>query len=101
MNPQGRRAVQEEMVFRTWGGKRSGAGRKQVKPRKSEAHRKRPLFSRTVPLHVVVRVDRAVGALRRRHAYKAIRKAMQVVLGMPEFRIVHISIQRTHVHLVV
>ena len=89
------------MRFATWGGKRDRAGRKQVKPRKSEPHRVRPALSASHPVHVVLRVVREVGRLRRRSAYKAIRRAMQVVLARADFRIVHLSIQATHVHLLV
>ena len=93
--------VQEEMQFPTWGGKRANAGRRQVRPRKSEPHRARPRLQPTNPVHVVLRVVPAVGRLRRRPSYKAIRRAMQVVLDHADFRIVHVSIQATHLHLLV
>jgi REP element-mobilizing transposase RayT len=92
---------QQEIVFRTHGGKRPGAGRKRTSPRKQEPHRTRQEFSRAHPLHVVLRVVAGIGTLRKRDYYQALRHASFVVLGRPEFRICHISIQGTHVHLLV
>ncbi len=96
-----KRHVQQEMAFRTHGGKRAGAGRKQVKARKSEPHRQRAELAASHPVHVVLRVERDIGSLRKRDCFLAIRFALFVVLGRPDFRIVHISIQRTHIHLLV
>jgi REP element-mobilizing transposase RayT len=42
-----------------------------------------------------------VGTLRRRDAYHAIRLALRTVLRRNDFRVVHISLQEGHVHLVV
>src|SRR5262249_34187623 len=86
---------------RTWGGKRTGAGRKQVNERKSQPHRKRPALKPNHPVLVTLRVAQSVRRMRRRDAYRAIRKAMLVVLRRSDFRIVHLSIQANHVHLVV
>jgi REP element-mobilizing transposase RayT len=93
--------LQQEMVFRTHGGKRSGAGRKRTSSRRQEPHRPRSEFSKAHPLHVVLRVVAGLGTLRKRDTYQAVRRASFVVLGRPEFRICHISIQGTHVHLLV
>ncbi|HVK84410.1 MAG TPA: transposase [Kofleriaceae bacterium] len=50
----------------------------------------------------MLRVDKSVGTLRRRALYHAIREATLVAARNSEaFRIVHLSIQRTHVHLLV
>jgi len=46
-------------------------------------------------------VERAVGQLRRRRAYQAIRKALEVSLGRSDFRVIHVSVQREHIHLIV
>ena len=58
-------------------------------------------MTRSKLIHVSLRVAEDVSRLRRRDAYRAIRKAMQVVLGRADFRIVHASIQANHVHLLV
>src|SRR5262249_14265876 len=53
------------------------------------------------PVHVTLRVVRDVGNLRRRRVYKAIREATLTTAQRENFRIVQLSIQRTHVHLIV
>ena len=50
---------------------------------------------------MVLRVIGAVGNLRRRFTYRAIREATLTTARREDFRIVHVSIQRTHVHLLV
>jgi REP element-mobilizing transposase RayT len=52
-------------------------------------------------LHVTLRVAPSVRRMRRMDAYRALRKALLVVLIRADFRIVHLSIQSNHVHLVV
>ncbi len=93
--------VQQEMQFRTHGGRRDGAGRKQGKPRKSEPHRKRKSLSPTHPVHVSLRVADDITSLRTAHCFEAVRLATATALAHPDFRIVHVSIQRTHIHLLV
>ena len=88
-------------MFRTWGGKRKRAGRKQVNARKSQPHRVRQALSAVQAGHVTVRIAPHVGNVRRRNAYQAIRRALQTALGRCDFRVVHVSIQRTHVHFLV
>jgi len=94
-----KRHVQQSLVFRTWGGKRDGAGRKQVNDRKSQPHRARPELTGTTVLLVSLRVVPSIRRLRRRDAYRAIRKALLVVLARTDFRIVHVTIQANHLHL--
>jgi len=83
------------------GGKRRGAGRPPKGPRAGERHKRRPFHDAQNPVHVVLRVVKAVGSLRRRRTYQAIREATRVAARRGDFRIVHLSIQRTHVHLLV
>jgi REP element-mobilizing transposase RayT len=52
-------------------------------------------------VHVVLRAIRAVGSLRRRSVYRAIREATLTTARREDFRIVHLSVQRNHVHLLV
>ena len=93
------RHVQQEL-FRN-GGKRRGAGRKPRGARAGSAHQVRPDVKPHHALHVVLRVVPAVGSLRRRRMYKAMREATIVAALRERIRIVHISLQRTHVHLLV
>jgi len=82
------------------GGKRDGAGRPKITHRRaSEPHVQRPSVSRHKPLHVVIRAVRGIH-LRSGRVYQAIRQAMQHSLSRA-IRIVHLSIQATHVHLIV
>jgi REP element-mobilizing transposase RayT len=71
-------------------------------------HKARPELNRRHPVHVVLRVVSVLGSLRKRFMYSALREAT-IAVAMRElnekengaFRIVHISIQRDHVHLIV
>jgi putative transposase len=84
------------------GGSRPGAGRKPRDPRRpSQPHQVRPYLSARTPVHVTIRVARGVSSLRTRGMYRAIRWATLTTARRENFRIVHLSIQRTHVHLVV
>jgi REP element-mobilizing transposase RayT len=94
-----RRHVQQNLFRR--GGKRRGAGRKPKGPRAGERHAARPACRPSQPLHVVMRVVPSVGSLRRRKMYKAMRDATITAALREWFRIVHISLQRDHVHLIV
>jgi len=94
-----KRHVQQQLFRR--GGKRRGAGRKPKAARAGERHAARPGFKACHPLHVVLRVAPEVGSLRRRAMYKAIREATITAALRERFRIVHVSLQRTHVHLIV
>ena len=98
----GRRSEPEQLVlFKPRGGKRRGAGRKPKHGRAGSPHKTRPELLARHPVHVVLRVIGAVGNLRRRFTYRAIREATLTTARREDFRIVHVSIQRTHVHLLV
>jgi len=93
------RAVQVEL-FRTHGGKRAGAGRPRGPGRKRNWVRRRPVHAARLPVHVTLRVVDGVGRLRRRSAYKAVRRALLTSFVRQDFRIAHLSIQRNHIHLI-
>ena len=99
------RPGQLDLTFRPAGrgGARPGAGRPRlpVGHRRQPDHRRRPELSRHHPVHVTLRAHRDIGRLRRSAAYAAIREATAVVVGRTDFRIVHLSIQHNHVHLIV
>jgi putative transposase len=94
-----KRHVQQELFRR--GGRRRGAGRKPKRARAGAPHKRRPEIKSAYALHVVLRVVPAVGSLRRRNLYKALREATIVAAMRERIRIVHISLQRTHIHLLV
>jgi REP element-mobilizing transposase RayT len=85
-----------------------GPGRPPKGPRAGSPHKMRPELNARYPLHVVLRVVPVIGSLRKRFMYAALREAT-ITVALRElhdkhdgaFRIVHISIQRTHVHLIV
>ena len=95
-----RRPRQREL-FAQRGGKRPGAGRPKRGLRASERHLRRPRLLAREPVHVIVRAVPGLPSLRTRAMYLAIRDATIVVTTHEDFRIVHLSIQRTHVHLIV
>jgi REP element-mobilizing transposase RayT len=94
-----KRHVQQELFRR--GGKRKGAGRKPKGRRAGSRHEKRPLIKSQFALHIVMRVVAAVGNMRRRLLYKAVREATITAALRDRIRIIHVSIQRTHVHMLV
>src|SRR5512140_1370533 len=97
-----RRPESEQLVlWKPRGGKRRGAGRPPKGKRAGAPHKARPFLAARYPVHVVLRVVREVGNLRRRCVYQAIREATLTTARREDFRIVHVSIQRTHVHLLV
>ena len=76
-------------------------GRPPKGPRSGSPHKKRPTLKGRFPVHVVMRVAAELGSLRKRDCYKALRWATLTAARREDFRIVHISIQRTHVHMLV
>jgi REP element-mobilizing transposase RayT len=88
-------------LFKVRGGKRPRAGRPPKGRRSSSPHKERPELKARHPVHIVLRVVGAVGNLRRRLAYHAVREATHTTARREDFRIVHLSIQRTHLHLIV
>ena len=93
--------IELDLESYTWGGRRKGAGRPRSPDRSDPTHRRRPEVSPHRPLHVTLRVLRSVGRLRKRPIYAAVRRALQLALDRGDFRIVHISIQHNHIHLLV
>jgi REP element-mobilizing transposase RayT len=87
---------------RTHGGKRPNAGRKKRKEfRFDPSHAARPELSFKHPVHVMLRALPSVPRLRQRYGYEAIRAALLHFVEGEDFRVVHISIQRNHLHLIV
>src|SRR5215468_10646189 len=102
-NSTRRRRIEPEqlVLWRKRGGKRRGAGRPPKGARAGSSHQPRPYLHARHPVHVTLRVTAAVGNLRRRCVYQAIREATLTTARREDFRIVHLSIQRTHLHLIV
>jgi REP element-mobilizing transposase RayT len=94
-----RAAKQLELVLPTWGGRRPGAGRKRNTTELEHVARA-PLDHRH-PVHVTLRVVRAVGNLRSKKRFAIVRDAVKAANARPGFRIVELSVQSNHLHLLV
>jgi putative transposase len=91
---------QQTFRYRTHGGAREGAGRHAAGPR-SIHHDARIRVVPSEPIHVTCRALPRFGNLRRDSLYAAIRAATTVAARDEGFRIIHVSLQRTHLHLLV
>ncbi|HEX4453985.1 MAG TPA: transposase, partial [Kofleriaceae bacterium] len=83
------------------GGRRKGAGRPYAHDRPSEPHKTRRAVAASTPIHVVTRIVPRIASLRRRELYACVRAATIAVSKREDARIIHLSIQRTHLHLIV
>lgn len=95
------RVRQHELGFRTWGGARRGAGRKPNGPRARVPHTARPALAARHPVHVTIRVRAGLPSLRRDAPRRAIERAISFAADRLGARLVHYSIQTTHLHFVV
>ena len=91
---------QIEMTFRTWGGKRRGAGRKPSGRKTLGSRRRRPALTSRHPVAVTLHVREDVWNLRTKRSYKVIRRAFVAGCSRDGFRITQFSIQRSHLHLI-
>jgi hypothetical protein len=95
-----RSAGQRTFVFRTWGGRREGAGRKPAPGRRIMPHQCRPLHDPHHPVHVTLRAAPGVPSLRVGTPFVALRDAL-AASSHRSFRVLHFSVQADHLHLVV
>jgi REP element-mobilizing transposase RayT len=84
----------------TWGGRRAGAGRKRLAPRKRVPHSPRPKLASRFPVHVTVRLLDGLPRLRGFELGKLLRRAFVRSCDKPGFRICQFSIQGNHIHLI-
>jgi putative transposase len=83
------------------GGWRFGAGRPR-KPDRCNPHTRRPTLASRFPVHVTLSVDEALPNLRSPELRAAIEGALRAArVRFVDFRVVHYSIQRHHIHLIV
>jgi REP element-mobilizing transposase RayT len=83
-----------------WGGRRKGAGRKDL--RGAVKHRPRPFHAARFPVHVTLRAVREVGYLRSKKPYAVIEEAIRkAAAARTDFRIVQFSVQHNHLHFIV
>jgi hypothetical protein len=116
-----KRLKQTELVFRTWGGARKGAGRKPKGERPLIPHSKRPAHTERFPVLVTTRLRSGLRSLRHPAEAACIRAALAGAieggvassasgagraggggaLKCAPFQVVHHSIQTNHLHLIV
>ena len=82
------------------GGPRAGAGRPPG-PRPLVLHRERERIPGNCPVHVTCRVRKDVPGLRTKRLVREFRRSLAKACERGRFRVVHYSIQRNHVHLLV
>jgi len=77
-------------------------GRPRKQDQRDTDHKTRPAHAERFPLHVTLRTKDDVKRLRRGYVLRKIRRALRVVAKREEeFRVVHMSIQGNHLHLLV
>jgi putative transposase len=91
-------------AFMNHGGKRKGAGRKAKRhadgSRVEPSHQRRPRFTKSRPLHVTLEVNEEVPNLRAAHMAPVVSDAIGRANRRVDFRVVHVCLLGTHVHLI-
>ena len=96
--------AQRAFEFRTWGGRRKGAGRPRKDGRVGKAGvppLPRGVLAKRFPVHVTWRMQREVWNLRTRRCFTVLRTAMYDGAARFGFRLVHYAVMGNHVHLIV
>ena len=83
-----------------WGGERPGAGRKLTGSRRGVSHRRKLRFRSWTPVHVTLRVREHVWNLRSLRAWRVIADALEGIRLREGFRVIHLSVQGNHLHLI-
>ena len=85
----------------THGGKREGAGRKRRLLQAELPHRARPDLDETKPLHVTLRMTSRTYSLRSARSARVIERSLLAGVRRADLRVVQVSVQGNHVHLLV
>lgn len=94
-----RRPRQLALDFRTWGGRRAGAGRKPAKKNVGLLpHVVRPAFDRYVPVHITMRATKGVPRMRAESVMTVIYEEIARA-SAKGFRLIDFSVQEDHLHL--
>ena len=86
--------------FRTWGGKREGAGRKPKGAKAGVPHVRRGFVGKA-PVHVTVRMLPHVWNLRSNRSWAVIQRALLAGADRWGMRLCKFSVQGNHLHLIV
>ncbi len=95
-----RRPRQLDLHLPTWGGRRTGAGRKPTGTRPGISHAPRPRLAARYPVHVTLRVRPRVYQRRSRRCFRVLRAAFLAARERHGVRLCHYSVQGNHLHLV-
>jgi len=90
---------QVEMKFKTWGGRRKGAGRPRTRGVVQRV--RRPSLAARFPVLATWRMRKGVWNLRTRRAWKALAPALWGGAEREGFRLVYFAIMGNHIHLMV
>src|SRR5262245_43940908 len=83
------------------GGPRLGAGRPPLSKNPPVPHVRAPPVPRHCPSHVTLRLRAGLPSLRTRRFLRELRPSLRVACERQAFRVVHYSVQRNHLHLLV
>jgi putative transposase len=92
--------MQQALTFRSWGGRRRGAGRKPGPGRSRVGHGLRPSLGKTTPVHVTMRFVRGLPNLRSQVTLAAFKRSLRIA-SKDDVRVTTFSLQRDHAHLIV
>jgi REP element-mobilizing transposase RayT len=81
------------------GGWRAGAGRKPKREGEHKGHRPRPALASRFPVHVTLKTLASAPRLRRGVCFRVVRSALAAGKDKGGFRLVHFTVQGTHLHL--
>jgi REP-associated tyrosine transposase len=93
--------AQRVFAFRTWGGRRKGAGRPPTGARAGVSHLQRAVLAPRFPVHVTWQMSKLVWNLRTRRCFSVLSRAMYAGAARFGFRLVHYSVMGNHIHLIV
>src|ERR1700704_247352 len=94
--------TQTSFRFRTWGGKRKGAGRPRLpKGERSVSHLKRPPLAKRFPGMVTVRMKEGTWGLRSRRSFSQLARAFYAANDRFGMRMCHFSVMGNHIHFLV
>jgi hypothetical protein len=88
------------LTFRSWGGRRPGAGR-PPKPDRGASHLRRPSLASRHPVHVSLSVESNLPSLRSPKLYRLVEACLGAGKERFGLRLVHFAVQKHHLHLVV
>jgi len=94
------RARQFPLPFRTWGGRRPGAGRKPAGLTAGVPHGPRAIHHGRHPVHVTLRIVAGLPSLRGATLFPVLRGSLAAASTV-SYRVVHYSVQTNHVHLLI